>query len=184
MVYCRNCGQPLPEDALYCPTCGTPITAQTPSMQAPASTQNRYEAPIAPGLSLATWGERFVAWIIDVILLGIFVSILSLFAGLTWAPLQFWPSWTPFFNFSLGGLFYFLYWTIMDGNYGQSLGKMIMHLKITRLDGSPISMGAAALESLGKQFLLPLDLLLGWILYPRRRQRLFNYISETIVIRE
>jgi hypothetical protein len=35
----------------------------------------------------------------------------------------------------------------------------------------------------GKAFLLPLDLLLGWILYPRRRQRLFNHISETIVIK-
>jgi uncharacterized RDD family membrane protein YckC len=73
---------------------------------------------------------------------------------------------------------------LMDGAYGQSFGKMIMRIKVTRLDGSKIGMGAAALESLGKAFLLPLDLILGWILYPRRRQRIFNYISETIVIKE
>jgi hypothetical protein len=51
------------------------------------------------------------------------------------------------------------------------------------LDGSEIGMGKAALESVGKAFLLPLDCILGWILYPRRRQRIFNYISETIVIK-
>jgi hypothetical protein len=39
-------------------------------------------------------------------------------------------------------------------------------------------MGQAAVESVGKAFLLPLDCLLGWIL------RIFNYLSETIVIRE
>jgi uncharacterized RDD family membrane protein YckC len=58
---------------------------------------------------------------------------------------------------------------------------MVMRIKVTRLDGSPVGMGNAALESIGKAFVLPLDLLLGWILYPRRRQRIFNYISETIV---
>jgi hypothetical protein len=40
------------------------------------------------------------------------------------------------------------------------------------------------LETVGKAFLLPLDVLLGWIFYPKRRQRLFNYISETIVVKE
>jgi len=71
----------------------------------------------------------------------------------------------------------------MDGLYGQSFGKMAMRIKVTRLDGSQINMGAAALESVGKAFLLPLDCLLGWLLYPKRRQRIFNYISETIVVK-
>jgi uncharacterized RDD family membrane protein YckC len=72
---------------------------------------------------------------------------------------------------------------LMEGAYGQSLGKMLMRIKAARLDGSPINMGQAALQSLGKAFLLPLDCLLGWILYPRRRQRLFNYLSETVVVK-
>jgi uncharacterized RDD family membrane protein YckC len=90
----------------------------------------------------------------------------------------------PFFNFGSGGVIYFIYWTFMEGAYAQSIGKMAMRIKVTRLDGSPIGMTHAALESVGKAFLLPLDCLLGWILYPRRRQRIFNYLSETIVIRE
>jgi hypothetical protein len=43
----------------------------------------------------------------------------------------------------------------------------------------------ALVESLGKAFLLPLDLVIGLIIPEgvERRQRLFNYLSSTIVIR-
>jgi uncharacterized RDD family membrane protein YckC len=93
------------------------------------------------------------------------------------------PTWVPFVDFGLSNVVQFLYWMLMEGAYGQSLGKMLMRIKVARLDGSPINMGQAALQSLGKAFLLPLDCLLGWILYPRRRQRLFNYLSETVVVK-
>jgi uncharacterized RDD family membrane protein YckC len=183
MPYCKKCGTELPEGAKYCTVCGTPVTAEV----APAApvTQATPETQVASGLKLAFWGERFVAWLLDAIIIGILVGILGLFsliAGLTWW--SGWPSWLPFFNFNLGGVIYFLYWMLMDSLYGQSFGKMIMRLKIKRVDGGQINMGAAALESLGKAFLLPLDCLLGWLLYPKRRQRLFNYLSETIVVKE
>ncbi len=141
-------------------------------------------APVTSGRELAFWWERFVAWLIDVVIIGVVVGILGLFsllAGVTWW--SGWPGWLPFFNFNLGGVIYFLYWLFMDGAYGQSFGKMVMRLKITRLNGSEIGMGNAAIESVGKAFLLPLDVLLGWILYPKRRQRIFNYLSETIVVK-
>jgi uncharacterized RDD family membrane protein YckC len=183
MPYCQKCGNELPEGAKYCPVCGTAV----PIEKAPATTAMP-TAPVvaeAAGLKLAFWWERFVAWLIDAVIIGVIVGILGLFAwfaSVTWWSA--WPGWIPFFNFNLGGVIYFLYWMFMDGAYGQSFGKMVMRLKVTRLDGSQIGMGNAALESLGKAFLLPLDCLLGWILYPRRRQRIFNYLSETIVIKE
>ena len=182
MAYCKKCGNELPEEAKYCPVCGT----ATPTEEAPAASTVRVAStgPDMSGVKLAFWGERFVAWLLDAIILGIAVGILGLFsliAGVTWSV---WPSWIPFFNFNLGGVIYFLYWMFMDGLYGQSIGKMIMRIKITRLDGSPIGIGPAAIESVGKAFLLPLDCIIGWLLYPKRRQRIFNYISETIVVKE
>jgi uncharacterized RDD family membrane protein YckC len=138
-------------------------------------------------LPLATWGERFVAWLIDIIILSVIIGLLSLFAWFavgTFTWWSGWPAWVPFFNFNVGGVIYFLYWLLMDGTYGQSLGKMVLRLRVARSDGSRITMGQAALESLGKAFLLPIDVLLGWILYPRLRQRLFNRVSETVVVRE
>jgi uncharacterized RDD family membrane protein YckC len=169
MGYCPKCGNELPEGAKFCPVCGTAVSAE----EAPATPVT----PFAPDLKLAFWGERFVAWLIDVVIIGVVVNILGLFVSLSLWP--GWPIWIPFFNFN--GIFLFMYWMFMDGGYGQSFGKMIMRLKVTRLDGSQIGMGTAALESVGKAFLLPLDCLLGWLLYPKRRQRIFNYISETVV---
>jgi uncharacterized RDD family membrane protein YckC len=69
----------------------------------------------------------------------------------------------------------------MEGIYGQSIGKMVMQLKVTRLDGQPIDMGYAAIESLGKAFLLPIDCIVGWLLYSN--ERLFNFMSETKVVK-
>ena len=178
MPYCPKCGNELPEGAKFCPVCGTAVTTG----EAPAASA----APTAPvaaemsGLRLASWGERFVAWLIDAVIVEVVAGILGLFVSLSWWSV--WPSWIPFFNFN--GVFLFLYWLFMDGSYGQSFGKMVMRIKVTRLNGSQIGMGNAAVESIGKAFLLPLDCLIGWILYPKRRQRIFNYISETIVIRE
>jgi uncharacterized RDD family membrane protein YckC len=175
MPYCKKCGSELPEGAKYCPVCGTPVVME----ETPASVQPT--AAEASGLKLAFWGERFVAWLIDAIIIWIVTFILGLLnLSLTWW--SGWPFWVPFFN--LNGIIFFLYWMLMDGLYGQSFGKMIMRLKVTHLDGSQIGMGAAALESVGKAFLLPIDVLIGWILYPKRRQRIFNYLSETIVIKE
>jgi uncharacterized RDD family membrane protein YckC len=180
MPYCKNCGNELSSEAKFCPKCGTAVIPEQ-ATTAPYETA----APMASGLKLAFWGERFVAWLIDAIILGVIVGLLGLvtwFAVGSFTWWSGWPSWVPFFNVS--GVFYFLYWFLMDGAYGQSLGKMVMHLKVVRLDGSRMDMGKAALESFGKAFILPLDVLLGWILYTRRRQRLFNYVSGTIVIRE
>jgi uncharacterized RDD family membrane protein YckC len=60
---------------------------------------------------------------------------------------------------------------------------MIMRIRVVKIDGTAINMGDAAIESVGKAFLLPIDLLIGWILYPRKRQRIFNYITRTVVVK-
>ncbi|MCX8153528.1 MAG: RDD family protein [Candidatus Bathyarchaeota archaeon] len=175
MTYCVKCGSALPEEARYCPVCGAMVVAET--IAVPAAKPKA----IAAGLKLAFWGERFVAWLIDVIIIGVTIGILNLFNLLASFSLAGWPNWIPFFNAS--GVLYFLYWMFMEGIYGQSLGKMIMQIKVVRLDGSKIEFGNAALESVGKSFLLPLDCILGWALYPKSRQRAFNYLSQTIVVK-
>jgi uncharacterized RDD family membrane protein YckC len=166
MPYCKNCGSELPEGASFCPKCGA---ALQPSQ-----------------LQLANWGERFVAWLIDFIIIGVTVGLLRLLAWAAW-PGYVWipgiPSWFPFVDFGLGNVIYFLYWMLMEGTYGQSIGKILVRIKLTGLNGQRAGIGRAAIESIGKAYLLPLDVILGLILYPRRRQRLFNYLAGTIVVR-
>jgi uncharacterized RDD family membrane protein YckC len=167
MPSCRNCGNELPEGAFYCPKCGTHVGT-------------------APRPRLTFWGERFLAWLVDVVILAIIMAPIGILSWLGWpgfAIMPRLPFWIPFVNFGLSNVVYFLYWMFMEGIYGQSLGKMLLRIKITRVDGERIDMVQAAIESVGKAFLLPLDLIVGWIVHPRKRQRIFNYLSGTIVLR-
>ncbi len=178
MPYCRKCGAEIKEGAKFCNVCGTPVVAP----ESPES-PSRGTQPV-PQLTLATWGERFVAWLIDVAIIGAITGLFGLLTSLSLQSTMFgWPGWIPFFNFNPNGIILFLYWMFMESIYSQSFGKMVMRIKVTRLDGGRVGLGYAALESVGKAFLLPLDLLIGYFLYPGKRQRIFNYISETVVVR-
>ena len=75
------------------------------------------------------------------------------------------------------------YWTYFESTGGQSIGKRLLHLKTTDLRGKDIDIKTAVIESFGKAFLLPLDVLLGWIFTNDKRQRIFNRASNTIVIK-
>jgi uncharacterized RDD family membrane protein YckC len=71
----------------------------------------------------------------------------------------------------------------MEGTSGQSIGKMALNIKVTNLDGTPTDIAHASLASLGKAFLLPIDFIIGVVLYPVKNQRLFNHVSETIIVK-
>jgi uncharacterized RDD family membrane protein YckC len=89
---------------------------------------------------------RFVAILLDTIIIGIISSILT----------------APFFAFSLARLatraillgpsvglriliilvIYFLYFTLLEGHYRQTVGKMAVKIKVVKeADGSPIDYG-------------------------------------------
>lgn len=159
MPYCRQCGAQLPDGAIYCPNCGAAVGMQ----------------PV-----LASWGDRFIAWLIDFIILGVFLSFIAWPSYLLMPHL---PRWFPFVEWGFNNIVYFLYWMFMEGYGGQSIGKMVMRIKVTQLDGRPADLGQAAIESIGKAFLLPIDVLIGLIFYQEYKQRLFSYLSNTIVVK-
>ncbi len=128
-------------------------------------------------LHLAKWETRFWAWLIDILLIGALKSGVTGLLGLVW-DIQF----MSLKGFGVQGVMMFAYWTLFEGYNGQSIGKMAMNLKVTGRNGEKIDYPMAALESAGKAFLLPLDCLIGWLAMPGTKLRLFNRISNTIVI--
>jgi hypothetical protein len=58
-----------------------------------------------------------------------------------------------------------------------------MNLKTTSLNGTVAERKKVALAAFGKAFLLPFDVILGWIFTNDKRQRIFNRVSNTIVIK-
>jgi uncharacterized RDD family membrane protein YckC len=138
---------------------------------------------------LASWTDRFVAWLIDFIIVSIGLAIL--FALLA---LPFWFSdysngtavvqrTFKSFHYLLSSSIFFAYWTYFEHTSGQSIGKRILKLKSTDMSGKNIDIKNAALESFGKSFLLPIDVILGWLFTNSKRQRVFNKVSNTVVIK-
>jgi hypothetical protein len=87
--------------------------------------------------------------------------------------------WSP-----LSVLVFFVYWTFSEWYFGRSIGQLLMNVRLVGLKGEGVGLKAAAIQSVGKSLLLPLDCLIGWIYQPcrERRQRYFNRLSNTIVM--
>ena len=97
MPHCDQCGTEYNEGDLYCPKCGAQLTK------------------LAEGyIELATWTQRFIALVIDSIILGIVLGILNL------------PGYQMMhgvnIKFGLDNILEFLYFMFMDHYYGQSIG--------------------------------------------------------------
>jgi uncharacterized RDD family membrane protein YckC len=150
---------------------------------------------------LASWGARFVAWLIDIILIDVAVEVISFVVSLPFlasgfSPVRmmremmivppYWQEW-PVWAFKYVGsrdALRFLYWTVLEAfNRGQSLGKKLMGISVVDTEGKPIGLPKAAVESFGKAFMLPVDVIIGLIAFGRKRQRLFGALSGTLVVR-
>jgi uncharacterized RDD family membrane protein YckC len=167
----------------------TPLPDSVPATEPqspPAGEEERPRLEHAKTLHLANWSTRFWAWLIDVILIVLFLNIVRGILEPFWTLHFLWDyqHW-GIFDLGLETLFFFLYWTIFESYKGQSIGKMVLNIRVVNRDGTRLHWGTAAIESLGKAFIpiLALDCLIGWLAMPETKLRVFNRISNTIVIK-
>ena len=139
-------------------------------------------------ITLASWGDRFLAWLVDFILVSIGLAILFALVSI--------PFWFNYYGnmdrvfrdtgplpYIISSLGFLAYWTYFESTTGQSIGKRLLKIKTTDMTGRKIETKSAIIEGFGKAFLLPIDVILGWIFTNNKRQRIFNRISNTIVIK-
>jgi uncharacterized RDD family membrane protein YckC len=141
---------------------------------------------------LARWSDRFLSWLIDFIIVSIALAVLfSAIALPIWffyynnddmAAARAYQSVQPL-HYIISSAAFFGYWTYFEYTSGQSIGKKVLKIKTVYLSGNRIDVRNAAIESFGKAFLLPIDVILGWIFTNNKRQRIFSKISNTIVIK-
>lgn len=137
---------------------------------------------------LAKWSTRFWAWLIDFIIVNVVLG--AIFSAIA---LPFWlanPSrlvndkgFDGPLSYGITSLVFFVYWIYFESTTGQSLGKMALKIKTTNLAGGKPDIWNVAIQSFGKAFLLPIDVLLGWIFTNDKRQRIFSRAGNTIVVR-
>ncbi len=106
-----------------------------------------------PQFKLATVGQRLLNGLIDTAAFYLLNLLLGLIAGLAAAVLQFDAEGYPGGSIQLLFLFafiasYFLYYAILEGAKGKTLGKMLTKTKAVQVDGSSLGYRKAFLRTL------------------------------------
>jgi uncharacterized RDD family membrane protein YckC len=138
--------------------------------------QSQYGAPYqeaAPALAYVGVGPRFLAVIIDGVILAIVYGVLSLaLHGSTTAA-------------TLESVIAIVYLIAMEATQGATIGKKVLGLRVVKLDGTPIGWG----ESIIRNLLRIIDSIGGYLLgailvwTSPRKQRLGDRVAKTVVIR-
>ena len=131
---------------------------------------------------LAKWKDRFLAWLVDFII----ISLVS--TSIAFISFQYLDD--NFENFiSNDGMYiptsimFLSYWIILEYKTGQTIGKKMFNLKIVNNLGERPSLIGVIISSFGKSFILPIDVILGWIITNEKRQRIFNKLGNTLIIK-
>ncbi|MGA8069963.1 MAG: RDD family protein [Halobacteriota archaeon] len=196
---CAQCGTPASPGAQFCAACGATLTGQRtrPLQQVPSATQPAptYQAPAyytgtpTPYIGVAI---RFVATIIDAIIIVVIVGILTIpFLVATIAVnvangnVSAISSGPIVALTVLGLVVWFLYFTLLEGRYGQTVGKMALSIKVVReADGAPIDYGEAAVRTVLRIIDGLFDYLVGaiFIWTSDKKQRLGDRVAHTVVV--
>lgn len=125
----------------------------------------------ASDMPLASIESRFVAIIIDSMILGAV-------AGAGWFELDEAGA-------GLGLIVGLAYqWFFMTQNKGQTIGKMLMGIRVVRTDGAPLRASDAILRYLG-YYLNSAILMLGWLWasWDEDRQGWHDKLARTVVVK-
>jgi uncharacterized RDD family membrane protein YckC len=133
---------------------------------------------------LAKWSERFFAWLIDFIIISS-ISTVIIFASFDSIEYELEENsfWMENIQYIPTSVLFFIYWTILEYKTSQTIGKKIMNLKIINIDGRKPNLKGIMISSFGKAFFLPIDVILGWFLTNEKRQRIFNKLGDTLIVK-
>jgi uncharacterized RDD family membrane protein YckC len=131
---------------------------------------------------LAKWKDRFLAWLIDFLIVSV-ISTSIIFAS--FGTLEFGENgfWGENMQYVPTSILFFVYWTVLEYKTGQTIGKKILNLKTTNMQGGKPRLKDVMISCLGKAFFLPLDVLFGWLITNEKRQRVFNRLGNTIIVK-
>ncbi|MGZ4908024.1 MAG: RDD family protein [Halobacteriota archaeon] len=215
---CQQCGTPASPGAKYCESCGAALPGAPPEsaftaqpeplpeaqregapayVPPPAYQAPPYAAPEA-GMRYQGVAIRFVAILIDAIILGIITGIITTpfntpssisVTNTTGIPMvTTTPNPLAAVGAIISAVISFAYYVLLQGAYSQTVGKMAVKIKVIREDGSKISYTDAAIRTIlllidAIPYVIPY--LLGAILIwtSDKKQRLGDRAAHTVVVK-
>ncbi|HIH45145.1 MAG TPA: RDD family protein [Candidatus Methanoperedenaceae archaeon] len=201
---CQKCGTQNDARARFCRQCGNTLLGAAETAAAPAAVQATYTQPaytytpsvpgyMPGGIQYAGFWKRFIAIIIDGVLLYIVVFIVDLILAALILPSGRYNSLSDYTAaLALYGLLStltsivvnWLYFAGMESSTNQAtLGKKAMGIIVTDLNGGRISFGKATIRHFSK-FVSILILGIGYLMigFTEKKQGLHDMIAGCLVI--
>ena len=197
-MFCSKCGANVPDNATFCSVCGQP-TGGLPVPQAATGAVAVPGVMVRPGVQYAGFWLRFVAWIIDSILLQVavwiilvpFMASLGLHGFFRGRPPEGPEEILPFVGsivrFALIALAIdWLYYALLESSVWQgTLGKKALGLEVTDLAGNRVSFARATGRFFGR-IISGLILCIGFFMagFTEKKQALHDILAGCLVIRK
>ncbi|HEV2298083.1 MAG TPA: RDD family protein [Candidatus Acidoferrales bacterium] len=220
-MFCSKCGAQVADSAAFCPACGQATRAEAPVPRgiplAPGgftpAAASYPPPPPSPGtvptayprtapmraVAYAGFWLRFVAWIIDFVVLWIVSTFTSMIfmtsSGMRGMILNN-PPQTPEQLFAMLGSFsklifvncviQWLYYALLESSTWQgTLGKKALGLEVTDMAGRRVSFARATGRYFGK-IISSIILLIGFIMagFTAQKQALHDMMASCLVIRK
>ncbi|HYB59178.1 MAG TPA: RDD family protein [Candidatus Acidoferrales bacterium] len=193
---CVQCGTLVSPGAKYCERCGARLPSRAAPVESTFAPISGYQAPRSymPYTTPPYQGVaiRFVAILLDTIIILILTAIVSApFNALALANAS------GAVTLSLGGAVgalvslavFILYFTLLEGHYGQTVGKMAVKIKVVReSDSTAIDYSQAAVRTI-LRFLDEIPVVIPYLLgafliwSSEEKQRLGDRVANTVVVK-
>jgi uncharacterized RDD family membrane protein YckC len=211
-VYCSKCGSEISATTAFCSTCGKAISGVVPALPSLSPVDPNQYAPIVPtsysdvqysGVAYAGFWLRLVAFLIDGVI-SAFLSLILLIplfiltgAGAVLSRLSAGEDISGDaaalvgIGFVLGLIVItvgvsWLYYALSESSSWQgTLGKKMLNLTVTDLNGQPISFGRASGRFFAKIISGKMTLYIGYIVagFTEKKQALHDMIASCLVLR-
>jgi uncharacterized RDD family membrane protein YckC len=129
-------------------------------------------------------GPRFVAQLIDAIILWVVFFILGFAMAGTFTFDFYGTAALPFLG--IWAIISVLYFAVLEGTTGATVGKKIAKIKVVQEDGKPCGMGPSLIRNILRIIdALPFLYIIGLIFMSRsdKKQRLGDKIAKTVVVK-
>lgn len=202
-MFCSGCGQSVPDAAAFCSQCGRAAIAMPPGTATVGTPAPAIAVAVAGGLVYAGFWLRFVAYLIDAVLLSLFEFMLILILvavfglGEVVRNLPENPDISSIFTatvilaiiafaVSTFGVIWLYYACMESSRYQGTLGKMGLGLLVTDLQARPVSFRRASGRFFAKIITGLVPLCIGYIMagFTAKKQALHDVIASCLVLRK
>ena len=188
MAFCANCGKELPAGVAFCPSCGAPVQPGATATAAASSTPvSGIDALTKDQKAQEYWVKRFIALIIDGLIIFVVVAIIGVFVA---SAFLFGAGGFGFVGALFGvlsifvGIILIFYFPIMESTSGATFGKRFLHLKVVSKTGSNPTFVESFIRNVSKIYwlLLLLDVIVGLATSKGYAQKYTDRIAGTSVV--